>query len=138
MDYKKKLRIRLFTAIGYCVTGVLLVGVNLFLQEKNDYFSAFGVALLCVGALQIIKYCRITKNEDTVFRQQIAETDERNIAIAHRAKSMAFMIYVMTACIGVIVLQLLGKKTLATLLGWSVCALLLLYYVSYYFISKRS
>ena len=137
MDYKKKLRIRLFTAIGYCVTGVLLVGTNLFLQEKSDYFSAFGVALLCVGVLQIIKYCRITKNEDTVFRQQIAETDERNITIAHRAKSMAFMIYVMTACIGVILLQFLHKSTLASLLGWNVCFLLILYFISYFFISKR-
>jgi len=90
------------------------------------------------GLVRVRNYRRITKSDETVRRQEIAETDERNIAIANRAKSWAFALYLMLTSSLVIVLEILNRVELATVLAGSVCALVLLYWGSYWVIRRRS
>ncbi len=138
MDFRKKLKIRLFVAIGYIVLGLAMMVVFNFIKTENDFLSSFGLALVVIGAVHIRNYMRITKNEETITKRQIAETDERNISIANKAKSVSFIVYVILACVSVIVLELFNKTQLAMILSGTVCALILLYWISYWIIRKNS
>lgn len=138
MDFRKKLKIRLFVAIGYIILGLAMIVVFNMIKTENNFLSSFGFALVVIGIVHIRNYIMITKNEETITKRQIAETDERNISIANRAKSVSFIIYVLLACVSVIVLELFNKTLLATILSATVCVLILIYWISYWIISKKS
>lgn len=138
MDFKKKLKIRLFIAIGYIILGLVMIVAFNIIKTENNFLSSFGFALVLIGAVNIRKYIMITKNEETITKRQIAETDERNISIANKAKSISFIIYVILACVSVIVLEVLNKTQLAMILSGTVCVLITIYWISYWIVSKKS
>lgn len=138
MDYKKKLTIRLTVAIVYAVAGLAMMVVFNLIGTPNEYLSTLGFALLLIGVAKIRRHVLITKNEDTIRRQEIAETDERNVSIANKAKSVAFIIYVILAGVAVVVLQLLQIAEIANVLAMSISALVVFYWISYFIISRRS
>jgi len=96
MDFKKKLKLRLYLGIGYILSGLIIIAVSYIIDAKNSYFSSFGLALAVVGIVRIRSYLIITKNEERIKKQQIAETDERNIAIRSKAISISFYIYILS------------------------------------------
>ncbi len=138
MDFRKKLKIRLFVAIGYIVLGVVMTVTFNLIRTENEFLSSFGFALVVIGIANVRKYFMITKSEETITKREIAEADERNIAIANKAKSVSFIIYVILACVLVIVLELLNKTLFSTLLSGTVCALIIIYWISYWIIRKKS
>ncbi len=137
MPFKKKLKTRLFVAVGYLIIGIIMIVVFNLLETDNNFLSSFGFALVTIGIVRVRNYLLITKSEETIRKQQIAETDERNIFIANRAKSISFTIYVLLACVSVIVLEILSKTELAMILSGTVCIMLLIYWVSYWIIRKK-
>ncbi len=138
MDFKKKLKTRLYFGISYVVIGVAMIIVALTVNGTSEYLSPFGTALLVIGIARIRNYFIITKSDETIKKQQIAETDERNIAISNKAKSFSFNLYVVLACIAVIILQIMKITELATIIGMTVCALLVIYWISYFILQKKS
>ncbi|MBR4881748.1 MAG: hypothetical protein IKU19_07425, partial [Clostridia bacterium] len=106
MDFKKRMKIRLWTNIIYIVLGVAMLAVGLITKTDNEFVSSFGLTLTVVG-LALIKKNIIT-SEEKLKRREIAENDERNIAIVHKARSWAFSFYVILGCLAVIVLSLLS------------------------------
>lgn len=137
MEFKKKLKIRFWLAISYIVLGLGMIIVALVIKPKNEFLSGFGFAVALIGVVRLRNYLIITKSEERVKAQEIAEKDERNIAIADKAKSFSFMLYILVACIGVIVLHLLGKTQIALILSSSVCTLVVIYWIAYYIIRKK-
>ena len=138
MDYKKKLKIRLYTAITFAVIGIAMMVLSFILENANEFLSPYGLALFVIGCVRIKEYFRITKNESTLKNREIAETDERNIAISNKAKSFAFTLYIVFAAIAVIVLEILKMADIAALIGSTVCVLILIYWISYFIIRKKS
>ena len=138
MDFRKKLRTRLYLAISYIVIGAVMIAASFITKTTNEFVSSFGFALLLIGLVRIRNYFIITKNDETIKKQEIAETDERNISIANRAKSLSFTLYVFAASIAVIVLQILEMGELASVIGFTVCALIIIYWISYFIIRKKS
>ncbi len=137
MDFKKKLKTRRNLAIGYIIAGLVMIGISFFVKTEGDFLSAFGLAVLVCGVVRIRNYRIITRSDERIKQQEIAETDERNVLIADRAKSRAFSIYLMVACIAVIVCAFMGNQLLTQVIGFSVCGLVLLYWISYYIIRKK-
>lgn len=138
MDFRKKLKIRLGVAIAYIILGVMLIITFIVINTDNNFLSSWGFALVVIGIVRIRNYLMITKDEETVRKQQIAESDERNIAIANKAKSVAFTVYILLACVAVIVLQLLNKTELALSISYPILVLILIYWISYWIIRKKS
>ncbi|MBP3390209.1 MAG: hypothetical protein J6L58_00770 [Clostridia bacterium] len=138
MDFRKKLRTRLYLAISYIVIGAVMIAASFITKTTNEFVSSFGFALLLIGIVRIRNHFIITKNDETIKKQEIAETDERNISIANRAKSLSFTLYVFAASITVIVLQILEMGELASVIGFTVCALIIIYWISYFIIRKKS
>lgn len=138
MDYKKKLKTRLYIAFFYLFLGILMIAGTFFTKMDHAFFSSFGFAMAVIGIVHIRNYRLITKNEDTIRKQQIIETDERNISITHKAKSAAFSIYILVLGVAVIVLSLLRLQEAAKWLSYSICFLLVIYWLCYWVYQKKS
>jgi len=137
MDFKKKMKQRLYLAVSYIVFGAALALAALITKSENQFLSAFGIALAVMGVLRLFQYRRITKNTDSLRKRQLAETDERNRMIAERAKSWTFSFSLMAAGIAVIVLSVLGKHNLAQPISWVMCGMVLLYWVFYHIANRK-
>ena len=135
MDFKKRMKIRLWTNIIYIILGVAMIAVGFITKTDNEFVSSFGVTLTVVG-LALIKKNIIT-SEEKLKRREIAENDERNIAIVHKARSWAFSFYVILGCLAVIVLSLLSLQDIASWIGVSVFSLIAIYWICYFIVRKR-
>lgn len=138
MDFKKKLKTRLCVAIIYIVLGILMIAGAVIAKVDNEFLSSFGLALVAMGIVRVRNYFIITKNEETIKKQMIVETDERNLSILNKAKSVTFNIYILISCIAVIILSLLEMHEIARWISYSVCLLVAIYWIAYWVIRKKS
>ena len=137
MIYEKKLKIRLCFAVCCAAAGILLVALCCLGMIKAEVVIIFGATLSLIGIYRIINYLIIIKNKEAVKRQKIAENDERTVSIMYKARSAAFIIYIVTAAVGVIFFQVAGKSDLASLLGFSVAFLVFVYSIFYFIFNKK-
>ena len=138
MDYKKKLKQRLYIAIIYISLGVMMIAGTCVVKTDNDFISAFGLAIIIMGLVRIRNYRMITKNEDTIRKQEIIETDERNISIINKAKSSAFSIYILISGTAVIILSLFNMHEVVKWIAYLVCLLVVIYWICYFIYQKKS
>lgn len=138
MEFKKKLKIRLYLAIAYIIAGLALTVIFNVTGNGNEYLASFGVALVVVGFARVRGYRRITKSEESIRQREILETDERNVAISQQAKSWAFYVFVVLLSIAIIVLQFLRLTVYVRVLSGVLCTLLVIYWISYWIIRKCS
>lgn len=137
MEFKKKLKSRLYIAVIYIAVGVMMIAGTFAVKTDNDFISSFGFVLVVIGIARVRNYFIITRNEESVRKQQIAETDERNLSIQNKAKSAAFSIYVLLSGTAVIILSLFNMHEAAKWIAYSVLPLLLIYLVSYWVYQKK-
>lgn len=137
MEFKKKLKSRLYIAIIYELLGLIMIIGTFITKIDNDFISSFGFALVIMGIVRIRNYFIITKNEENIIKQQIAETDERNISIINKAKSTTFSIYIFLSCIVIITLSFLNMHEIAQWIALSVCLFIVMYWVCYFIYQKR-
>ena len=136
MNFEKKIKTRIYTGVLYLIVGAAMI-VTYAVKSGNEFLCSFGGALVLMGIVQILKHKRLLKNGDALEKRRIAETDERNIMLSHKAKSLAFSLYIFLSGCAVIVLQFLNMEEKALPLAYSVCALLILYFVCYYILNKK-
>ena len=138
MEFKNKLKTRLYLAIAYIVIGLAMIVVFNIMENSNEFLSTLGLVLVVTGIVRWRNYRRITKTEETMKAQEIRETDERNVAIVQKARNIAFVIFVMVLAIAIIVLQFLNLALYVQVLFAVMCGLLAIYWISYLIIRKIS
>ena len=69
MEFKKKLKQRLHTAIAYMIIGLILIIVAYTTKTNNHFIPAFGIGLIVNSFLRLMQYRRITKNDSTIKQQ---------------------------------------------------------------------
>ena len=137
MEYKKKLKQRLFVDLSWAVLGLVLV-IHWWISEPaNTYPFSLGIAFIVIGVIRTIQYKETTRDEKSLREKEIAETDERNRMISERAKSWAFSFSIIVTGILVIVLNLLGYHDEALPFAWYVCGMTLLYWICWNIIRKK-
>ncbi len=137
MDYKKKLKSRLNIAIIYIALGIMMIVGSSATKTDNDFISSFGFVIIIMGFVRIRNYRMITKNDDTIRKQEIIETDERNITIQSKAKSATFSIYTLLLATAVIVLSLFNMREAAKWISYSVLLLVVIYWICYLVYQKK-
>ena len=137
MDYQKRMQQRLYFNIGYCVLGLVMMGISYFTGAVGNYLFSFGTALLFLGVFMFLKHFRILRNKELMHKMEMAEKDERNQMIANKARSWAFSLYIIIAGVAVLTLNLLGQSEAALPYAWSVCALVAIYWVSWIILKKK-
>ena len=137
MEFEKKLKKRILTARIFLIAGPLLMAVSIWQNLDNEFFFAWGTALMVIGIVRLRQYRKLMASPEAMRAQEVAETDERNVMLANKAKSYAFFWYVLICSVAVIVLEFMNQVQIATSLAFSVCFLILLYWVCYYVLRRK-
>lgn len=137
MEFQKKLKTRLYVAVSYIVLGLLLILADVVKNSGNYYFFSFGLTLMIMGVLRIFQYRKITRDDKTVRKQELKETDERTRMISERAKSWAFSFSLLVCGIVVIVLSLMGYHDQAQPFTWYICGMVVLYWIFWFILGKK-
>ena len=127
---------RLYFSIFWIILGF---GLNLgyFAGLLEEYWQSMGVAFLVVGALQLLRHLRYRTDEAYREKVDINEQDERNKFLANKAWAWAGYWYVLLAALGTVVFKIMGQEDLMMFCSFSVCAILLLYWLSYRHLQKK-
>ena len=137
MEFKKKLQARLYIAVSYIVIGLLLIAADALNHFENQFFFSFGITLIVMGILRLIRHRKITRDDASIHRQEVAETDERTLMMIEKARSWTFSYSVLIAGIAVIVLSLMGYHDQAQPFAWYVCGQIGLFWVCWLIIRKK-
>lgn len=132
MKYSKKI----FISIFWVVLGAVLLFLN-FNYTLDSYWSGLGTAFIVIGALQIFRQVKYRTNEQYRENVDTRNNDERNRFINGKAWAWAGYLYVLIAAVAIIILQILGLKEISQTISFTVCALLILYWVSHMFLSRK-
>ena len=137
MEFKKKMKQRLYIAVSYILLGIVLLLAAFAGKSDNYFFTSFGIALMLMGILRLFQYRKITTSDQALRKRELAESDERNRMIAERARSWAFSFSILGAGILVIVLNLLGRHEEALPFAWCVCGMIAVYWICWNIMRKK-
>ena len=137
MEFKKKLKQRLYVNLGWAVFGLFLIVFWFIRQPENTYPLSLGIAFVIMGILRTHQYRKDTRDEKTIRQKELAETDERNRMMLERAKSWAFSFSTFIAGDMVIILSLMGKHEIAQIFAWFLCGMIVLYWLCWNIIRKK-
>ncbi len=137
MDYRKKLRKRLYYAIGYVVIGTILILLQFTGSVSNEMSSCFGTAFAVCGIVRIVQYVRLISNKNRMEQREIAEKDERNIMLWEKARSWAFGIYILLAGCTIMVLYAIHLEFAGQIIAYALCALVFIYWVCYMIVRRK-
>ena len=129
-------RVRLIASILEMVIGITLT-VCSFLNLVDEYWSAFGVSLLFVGAIFLLRNVKYHTNKNYREEIDIQNSDERNKYLSIKAWSWAGYLFVIIAAVGTIIFKLMGKADLMMLCSGAVCLIVFLYWISYMILRKK-
>ena len=136
MDYKKKLKTRLNTAIIMISVGIIFTVSSIF--ADSEMASTFGAVFLVMGIARVVQYKRLLNDPEEMRRREIVETDERNVMLWTKARSLAFVIYIIALGIAVIVLQLMEMPQAANIVSWCLMGFVVIYWICYFIIVKKN
>lgn len=138
--YKRGMKLRMIIHAVYVVIGAAMAVISFTGISNNEMLSSFGIALAAGGAVNIIRTARILGDEEKLRRVCINQSDERNIMIALRARSLTFSVYISLVAIAIIVLYIVNTELTiiaAQAAAYSVCLLVIIYLAAYYIIRKK-
>ena len=137
MEFKKKLKVRLYVGVAYIAVGILMIIGAIVTKTENSFLSSLGLVAAVMGLVRIRNYRIITKDEQSIRKQEIAETDERNLVIWNKARSAAFSAYLFLSGAAVIVLSLFEMHDAAKWISLSVLTLVAVYWICYWIYRKK-
>ena len=120
---------------------LLVAGLTLFglgcAEIVDEFWSGMGSALLVIGIIRLLRFYRLKKNDGYREKMETAQTDERNQFIRMKAWSWAGYLFIMVTAIATIIFRILGQDLLSQVASYSVCLMLVLYWVSYFVLKKK-
>ena len=131
-----KLNNRLYVYILWLMIGSILIGLS-FAGVVDEYWNGMGMGLAVVGAINLIRYYRLNKND--VYREKIEleASDERNHFIRNKAFAWAGYYFVLIAAVCTIVFKIIGQELLSQAAAYAVCLMLILYWISYMILKRK-
>ena len=129
-------KVRLIASILEMVIGITLT-VCSFMNLVDEYWSAFGVSLLVVGAIFLLRNVKYHTNKNYREEIDIKNTDERNKYLSMKAWSWSGYLFVIIAAVGTIAFKFFGKEDLMMLCSGAVCLIVFLYWISYMILRKK-
>ena len=122
--------------IALIIAGLALIGLG-FAEIVDEFWSGMGSALLVIGAIRLLRFYRLKKNDGYREKMETAVTDERNQFIRMKAWSWAGYLFIMVSAIATIIFRILGQDLLSQFASYAVCLMLVLYWVSYFVLKKK-
>ncbi len=136
-EYYRGMQKRLPWYVALVVIGVAMCAVSWLGMVENVVVSSSGLTLALMGAVRIRNHILLCRRPGLLHRRAVAVQDERNIMLQNRARSMAFILFVVLMGVLALVLSLSGRQEYANMSAFSVLLLVLIYWASYYYLSRR-
>ena len=127
---------RIVACMIYAVLGITLLCLGT-LEIVDAFWSGMGGALIAVGVVHMIHIVRYSKDESYRETKEIEAKDERNQFIRNKAWAWTAYIFVLIAAISTIVFQLLGQELLSMAAGFSICLIMILYWLCHLILIKK-
>lgn len=103
----------------------------------DSYWYGMGGGMIGVGIVHLVRYIRYQKDEEYRETMDVQNKDERNKFLAGKAWAWAGNLYVILSGIAVVVLRIAGYEELSVWTAYSVCLIVVLYWLSYLFLQKK-
>ena len=127
---------RMIVSIIWVVLGATLIALA-FAGKVDVFWNGMGSGLLIVGALNLLRQYRFSKNEAYREKIEIEEKDERNQFIRNKTWAWTGYLFVIISAILCIVFKLIGQEVLSFAASGAVCLILVLYWISYFILRKK-
>ena len=134
MYYNNK---KLVLSIFWAVVGLVLTVLSVTEVLDSSIYSGMGGGLMAVGVLQSIRNVKYRKDADYREKIDVEANDERNRFLRMKSWSWAGYIAILVEAAGVIIAIILGEETIRLILSFSVCLILVAYWVSYLVLSRK-
>ena len=128
---------RLVLSIFWIVLGITLMILSIAEVLDDSVYSGMGGALTAVGALQLMRNLKYRR--DPEYREKIDTelNDERNRFLQMKSWSWAGYIAVMVQAVASVAAYFIGQRTVQLVLWYSICLLVLAYWVSWMILSRK-
>ena len=134
MYYNNK---KLAMSIFWIVVGVALMALSISGALDDTVYAGMGGALTAVGVLQVLRNLKYRR--DGEYREKIDTeySDERNRYLRMKSWSWAGYVAILVEGVGAVVAMAAGERTIQLMLSYSVCLLLVTYWVAYLILSRK-
>ena len=126
------------------ITGVVEIAIGLILVICghagiiDEYWSGMGTAFVFVGFVSLVRMHRYKTNMEYKEKFDVSVNDERNQYLRMKAWSWTGYLFVLLAAFGSIVFRLIGLDVYSLVAGFAVCLLMILYWISYWVLGRKS
>ena len=127
---------RLVINIVWVMIGLVLVGLA-FLGKVDNFWNGMGSGLLVIGVINILRVYRLNKNEAYREKVEIEISDERNKFIRNKAWAWSGYLFVLIMAISSIVFRIIHMEQLSLFASYTVCLMILLYWISYFILKRK-
>ena len=134
MVYNNK---KLLLSIFWILAGAALLVLTVAEVLKEPVYAGMGGALIAVGVLQTIRNLRYRKDAEYREKVDTEVNDERMSFIRMKSWSWTGYLLILIEGIGAIIALVLGQRTIQLVLSYSVCLILVIYWVSYLILSRK-
>ncbi|MBR3438450.1 MAG: hypothetical protein IKH13_02985 [Clostridia bacterium] len=129
---------KLVLSIFWILAGAALITLAVTEILDSSVYAGMGGALIAVGFFQAVRNIKYRKNADYREKVDIEANDERYIYLRMKSWMWTGYLFVILAAVASIIAMILGEKTVQLTLGFSVGTLLVIYFVSFFALSRKN
>ena len=130
-----KIKKKTIAYIILLIGGAVILGLGTA-GIADSFYSGMGGGIISI--IRLVQLVRFSKDKKYAKKVEIEVSDERNIYISNKAKSMAFNWGILACAAATVVLRIIGMNDQSTICGLTICIFLVLYWVIYLIYNKNS
>ena len=124
------------TSVVYIIIGIALFILSL-MSKLDEFWSGMGSALFVMGVIQLLRFRRINNNPEYREKVELELHDERNHFLRNKAWAYAGYLYVIGSAVMTIVFKVMGYDTLSMFASSTTCIMLVLFWLSFYYLRSK-
>ena len=128
---------KLILSIFWIILGAVLLVLSVAEVLDSSMYAGMGGALIAVGALQLARNLKYRKDPEYREKVDTEVSDERNSFLRMKSWSWTGYVVVLVEGVGSIAAMILGKRELQLTLAYSVWLIMVVYWISFFIISKK-
>ena len=127
---------RRISSIVEILIGVALIVASIF-GAVDEYWTGMGTSLLLVGVLFFIRTIKYNTNDEYREKLDIEVSDERNRYLKLKSWAWVGYLFIISAAVASIGFKIAGREDLMMMASWSVCYIIILYWISNVFLRRK-
>lgn len=105
--------------------------------KVDSFWNGMGSGLLIIGAAQLLRFYRFSKNPVYREKTEIEQNDERIRFISSKAWAWSGYLFILIAAVCCIIFKIIGEDLLSLAASTAVCLMMVLYWIVYLILKKK-